>query len=91
MPLLAVIKFQEVHYLQGVDMSTFLIALANRVASVFSHGEEQNKNKQGKLIFHSDGSISLNLENKDVQQRISQQLKELKKIKVDSPKQQPKL
>lgn len=71
-------------------MSTFLTALANRVTLALGHSDKKNKKKQGMLIYHSDGSISLNLDNRDVQERISKQLEELKKIKVDSPKHQPK-
>lgn len=69
-------------------MSVFLANLADKVFSKLTpqlNKDSQNQKEHGRLLYHSNGSVSLNLENEDVQQKITQHLKELAHVKIDPP------
>lgn len=65
-------------------MSVFLANLADRVLSKLTPSLNRREQERGALLYHEDGSISLNLENKDVQERISQQLEVLSQFKIEN-------
>lgn len=70
-------------------MSVFLANLADRVFSRLTPSLNQSEQERGALLYHDDGSVSLNLENKDVQRRIAQQLEVLAQFKIESPDDPP--
>lgn len=66
-------------------MSVFLTNLADRVFSRLTPSLKQSPEKErGALLYHADGSVSLNLLNKDVQKRITEQIESLAQFKVES-------
>lgn len=72
-----------------VDMSVFLANLADRVFSKLTPALNQREQERGALLYHDDGSVSLNLANKDVQKRITQQLEVLAQFKIENHNDQP--
>lgn len=71
-------------------MFTFLAALANRVTSTLAPTMKQNdENTQGAVLYRPDGSVSLNLKNKVVQQSITKHLEGLERLKVHSQGRHP--
>lgn len=65
-------------------MSVFLANLADRVFSKLTPSLNRREQECGALLYHENGSVSLNLENKDVQKRITQQLEVLSQFKIKS-------
>lgn len=69
-------------------MFTFLATLANRITSTLTPTVKQNnENTQGAVLYRPDGSISLNLKNKDVQERIAKHLEGLERLKIHPQEQ----
>lgn len=64
-------------------MSTFLANFATQLLTKLTRVNAGHfPENDDTLVFHSDGAVSLNLKNKEVQKRITQQLESLSSIKA---------
>jgi len=64
-------------------MSTFLANFATQLLTKLTRVNTGNfPENDDTLVFHADGAVSLNLKNKEVQKRITQQLENLSSLKA---------
>ena len=64
-------------------VTNLLIKLANKLSSKLTPSTQRESEQQvGELLYHDNGSISLNLSNKKVQRKIKNQLEELSRIDI---------
>lgn len=63
---------------------SFVVKLADKISSkLFPNSSiRDSERERGAIVYHDNGSISLNLSNKNVQRKIAQQLESLSQIKV---------
>lgn len=63
---------------------SIIVKLADRISSKLfpSLTIKDSDPENGAIVYHDTGSISLNLSNKKVQRRITQQLEALSQIKI---------
>lgn len=65
-------------------MSVFLANLADKMLSKLTSDSKKDFNQeQGALLYHANGSVSLNLSNKEVQKKITKHLEELAQFKIE--------
>ena len=65
-------------------MFSFLTNLVDRAVQKVSPSiQDRSAIEQGVLIYHENGSMTLNLENQEVQRKIVEQLEELSQINIE--------